>query len=225
MITDRDLCCSVIAQGLDQKKTTQIAKLLAPLTCREGENIETCERLMQEHPVRRIPIGYAEDRVIGMISGRFSAEGQIKKSIENNHGNLEGHPALRRGLASTTAAMRPPWFPFQISLRCLRYAARSLTSADVADLAQWAQQKNRPPTSTPCPITLHLQCSQIGAIAWIAHSKLSKVCRAPAAVSSKLLSYSLPQTSQVAIGHLLHRAQLLNPTPTAFDVCLLKVVA
>src|SRR6266478_7086094 len=43
------------------------------------------------------------------------------------------------------------------------YAARSLTSAEVEDRAQWAQQKNRPPTSTPCPITLHLQCSQIGA--------------------------------------------------------------
>jgi hypothetical protein len=86
------------------------------------------------------------------------------------------------------------------------YAARSLTSADVADLAQWAQQKKRPPTSTPCPITLHLQCSHIGAIAWIAHSKLSKVCRVPAAISSKLLSYSLPQTSHVAIPNLPHTA-------------------
>jgi len=60
---------------------------------------------------------------------------------------------------------------------CPDQAARSLTSADVADLAQWAQQKKRPPTSTPWPITLHRQCSQIGAIAWIAHSKLSNVCR------------------------------------------------
>jgi hypothetical protein len=29
------------------------------------------------------------------------------------------------------------------------YAARSFTSAEVADRAQWAQQKNRPPTSIP----------------------------------------------------------------------------
>jgi CBS domain-containing protein len=45
VITDRDLCCSVIAQGMDPKTTT-IEKLitLSPLTCREGENIETCER-------------------------------------------------------------------------------------------------------------------------------------------------------------------------------------
>jgi CBS domain-containing protein len=69
MITDRDLCCSVIAQGLDPK-TTKIEKLisLAPFTCRDGENIETCERLMQEHRIRRVPIVDAEDRVIGMVS-------------------------------------------------------------------------------------------------------------------------------------------------------------
>jgi len=47
MITDRDLCCSVVAQGMDPK-TTPIVKLItsAPLTCRDGENIEICERLM-----------------------------------------------------------------------------------------------------------------------------------------------------------------------------------
>ena len=69
MITDRDLCCSVIAQGLDPK-TTNIEKLisLAPFTCRDGENIETCERLMQEHQVRRVPIVDAEDRIIGIVS-------------------------------------------------------------------------------------------------------------------------------------------------------------
>ena len=55
MITDRDLCCSVIAQGMNPK-TTQIGKLIvsAPVTYRDGENIETCERLMQEHQIRRI---------------------------------------------------------------------------------------------------------------------------------------------------------------------------
>ena len=69
MITDRDLCCSIIAQGLDPK-TTKIEKLLslAPFTCRDGENVETCERLMQEHQVRRVPIVDAEDRVIGIVS-------------------------------------------------------------------------------------------------------------------------------------------------------------
>jgi len=69
MITDRDLCCSLIAQGMNPK-TTPIEKFitLAPFTCRDGENVETCERLMQEHQVRRIPIVDAEGRVIGIVS-------------------------------------------------------------------------------------------------------------------------------------------------------------
>jgi CBS domain-containing protein len=69
MITDRDLCCSVIAEGLDAKMTA-IEKFVAlpPLASRDGENVETCERLMQEHQVRRIPIVDAERRVIGIVA-------------------------------------------------------------------------------------------------------------------------------------------------------------
>ena len=69
MITDRDLCCSVIARGMNPK-ATQIGTLIAsaPVTCRDGENIETCERLMQEHQIRRIPIVDAQDRVIGIVA-------------------------------------------------------------------------------------------------------------------------------------------------------------
>jgi CBS domain-containing protein len=69
IITDRDLCCSVVAQGLDPK-TTAIEKYISlnPVTCREGENLDSCERLMQEHQVRRIPIVDGEGRVIGIVS-------------------------------------------------------------------------------------------------------------------------------------------------------------
>src|SRR4051794_998980 len=67
IITDRDLCCSVVAQGLDPKTTT-IEKYITlnPVTCREGENLDNCERLMQEHQVRRIPIVDGEGHVIGI---------------------------------------------------------------------------------------------------------------------------------------------------------------
>ncbi len=69
MITDRDLCCSVVVEGLDAE-TTEIEKFIAlpPLACRDGQNVEACERLMQEHQVRRIPIVDAEDRVIGIVA-------------------------------------------------------------------------------------------------------------------------------------------------------------
>ena len=57
VLTDRDLCCSVVADGLDPKTTT-IEKFMTlnPVTCREEEDVENCERLMQEHQIRRIPI-------------------------------------------------------------------------------------------------------------------------------------------------------------------------
>jgi len=69
VITDRDLCCSVVANGLDPK-ATPIEKFMTlnPVTCREGENVENCERLMQEHQIRRIPIVDADDRVIGIVA-------------------------------------------------------------------------------------------------------------------------------------------------------------
>ena len=69
MITDRDLCCSVIADALDPKSTA-IEKFMTlnPVTCRDAENIENCERLMQEHQIRRMPIVDADGRVIGIVA-------------------------------------------------------------------------------------------------------------------------------------------------------------
>ena len=69
MITDRDLCCSVISAGLDPK-TTSIQKFVTakPITCRDGENIDKCERVMQEHQIRRVPVVDGQDHVIGIIS-------------------------------------------------------------------------------------------------------------------------------------------------------------
>jgi len=51
-------------------KPTAIERVirLTPVCCRKGENVEACERLMQEHQVRGIPIVDAEDCVIGMVA-------------------------------------------------------------------------------------------------------------------------------------------------------------
>jgi CBS domain-containing protein len=69
LITDRDLCCSVVVDGLDPKTTT-IEKFMTlnPVTCQEGDDIEHCEHLMQEHQVRRIPVVDAEGGVIGIVA-------------------------------------------------------------------------------------------------------------------------------------------------------------
>jgi CBS domain-containing protein len=69
MITDRDLCCSVVAEGLDAR-TTPIKEFVSVqlVTCRDGDNVDKCEKAMQEHQVRRIPIVDGENRVIGIVA-------------------------------------------------------------------------------------------------------------------------------------------------------------
>jgi len=69
VITDRDLCCNVLAKGLNAV-TTKIDRIfsLNPVTCREGENILGCEDLMQRHQVRRIPVVDVEGCCIGIVS-------------------------------------------------------------------------------------------------------------------------------------------------------------
>jgi CBS domain-containing protein len=69
MITDRDLCCAVVADGLDPKRTA-IEKFVTtnPVSCRDGENLEHCERAMREHRVRRIPIVDGDGAVIGIVA-------------------------------------------------------------------------------------------------------------------------------------------------------------
>jgi CBS domain-containing protein len=69
MITDRDLCCRVLAHGLDPQ-STRIQEFVTynPATCRDGENVDQCERLMQEHQVRRIPVVNKDNQVIGIVA-------------------------------------------------------------------------------------------------------------------------------------------------------------
>src|SRR5262249_26578852 len=68
VITDRDLCCSVIAAGLDPRTPIEKFITLNPVTCRDGENLDSCARLMQEHKIRRVPVVDGDRRVIGIVS-------------------------------------------------------------------------------------------------------------------------------------------------------------
>ena len=83
MITDRDLCCRVLARGLDGKSTS-IQEFITydPAVCRDGENVENCERLMQEHQVRRIPVVDKENHVIGIVA---QADLALKDKPERVH--------------------------------------------------------------------------------------------------------------------------------------------
>src|SRR5690349_20257933 len=69
IITDRDLCCSIVARCLDAK-TTNIEPYITPypVTCRDGENIDRCEHAMQKRQVRRVPVVDGHGRCIGIVA-------------------------------------------------------------------------------------------------------------------------------------------------------------
>lgn len=69
MITDRDICCSIVAAGLDTKSVA-IEEYVHTnaVTCRDGENLDKCERAMQENQIRRIPVVDGNGAVIGIVA-------------------------------------------------------------------------------------------------------------------------------------------------------------
>src|SRR5215471_11323809 len=83
IITDRDLCCRVLAHGLDSN-STRIEEFVTynPAVCRDGENVERCERLMQEHQVRRVPVVDGDNHVIGIVA---QADMALKDKPERVH--------------------------------------------------------------------------------------------------------------------------------------------
>jgi CBS domain-containing protein len=69
IVTDRDLCCSVVA-GAKNANAIKIAELMThvPVTCEPDDTLEFCEELMQENRVRRIPVVDKRGRCIGIVA-------------------------------------------------------------------------------------------------------------------------------------------------------------
>jgi CBS domain-containing protein len=68
IITDRDLCCAILAEGLDPQTPIRSFVTPQPVTCREEDDIEGCELAMQEHQIRRIPVVDSSGACIGMVA-------------------------------------------------------------------------------------------------------------------------------------------------------------
>lgn len=69
IITDRDLCCGVLAKGLDAKTTT-IASFVTrnPVTCGPEDDLESCEKAMQQHQIRRALVIDGQGRCVGIVA-------------------------------------------------------------------------------------------------------------------------------------------------------------
>ena len=69
IVTDRDLCCGVVADGKNAD-AIRISELMTPIpvSCQPDSTVEDCEELMQENQVHRIPVVDKRGRCVGMVS-------------------------------------------------------------------------------------------------------------------------------------------------------------
>jgi len=69
IVTDRDLCLRVIAEGRDPRKV-QVRECMtgSPIYCKAEDDVQYALALMKEHHVRRIPVVDGEHCICGMIS-------------------------------------------------------------------------------------------------------------------------------------------------------------
>jgi len=80
VITDRDICCRGVATGMDPA-SGMVGQCMStdPACAQVDMSMEECERMMQAHQVRRIPVVGADGSCIGMIS-----QADIALSAANN---------------------------------------------------------------------------------------------------------------------------------------------
>lgn len=86
IITDRDLCCGVVATA-KLAEGTKVADLMTrnPITCALENTLEDCEEIMQKHQVRRIPVVDKNGRCIGIVAqadiALHAPEAKVAKTI------------------------------------------------------------------------------------------------------------------------------------------------
>ncbi len=86
IITDRDLCCGVVAEGKNAD-AMKISELMTPVpvSCEPDYTIEECEELMQENQVRRIPVVDKRGRCVGIVAqadlALHAPSGQVAKTL------------------------------------------------------------------------------------------------------------------------------------------------
>ena len=69
IITDRDICMAAYTQGrplADIAVSTASSKHV--FCCRQDESLESAERLMRQHNIRRLPIVDRDETLVGMLS-------------------------------------------------------------------------------------------------------------------------------------------------------------
>lgn len=86
IVTDRDLCCTIVA-GAQLAEATRVAEVMTsgPVTCAPENTLEDCGGLMQKRQVRRVPVIDPQGRCIGIVAqadiARHASAGLVAKTL------------------------------------------------------------------------------------------------------------------------------------------------
>ncbi len=69
VLTDRDVCCRAVADGLDPA-SLPVGKIMStkPVWCREEETIEDAAYLMENEQRQRLPVLNRDEELVGVLS-------------------------------------------------------------------------------------------------------------------------------------------------------------
>jgi CBS domain-containing protein len=82
VITDRDIACRAVAEGMDVNTTQVSACMTAPaITADPSMTLEQCMQLMEKNMIRRLPVMDETGCVCGMLSQADIAEKADSQTI------------------------------------------------------------------------------------------------------------------------------------------------
>jgi CBS domain-containing protein len=69
IVTDRDLCMNVVAEGRDPR-TTQVheAMTTTAVSCSPQDSVDKATELMRENQIRRLPVVDEQHRLVGIVA-------------------------------------------------------------------------------------------------------------------------------------------------------------
>ena len=101
VVTDRDLCMNVVAEGRDPQ-TVQVEHCMTSkvVTCSPGDSVERVTELMRENQIRRVPVIDDKRGLVGIVALADVVERARVKTTET-------HETLKKISAPTEEPSKP----------------------------------------------------------------------------------------------------------------------
>jgi CBS domain-containing protein len=107
VVTDRDLCMNVVAEGRDPRTTAvEACMTTAVVACSPNDSVEKATGLMRENQIRRVPVVDEQRKIQGIVSLADVVERAEVKATET-HETLKTVSAPT-GVPSKPRAKAPP---------------------------------------------------------------------------------------------------------------------